>query len=558
MAKRHYTVEEALAILQTSSTSEEESGEESGTDWLPDNESLTGSDSSSEYTGPPAKKVVRGVQSAIAVPAISSDSGDEGPSNLIERRTAGSLAGTSGDNEDGPGAVRQTTQPRVPEGDDVPRDNTHLLWFPANMEEPSIPPFTAASGILVDTSDMTPLDYFQLFLTESFLQDIVDQTNIYAEQFSAANPTAYYTFKWKPTTVPELKVFLGLTFNMGLTHKPQLRLYWCKDSIHSMPIYQATMTRGRYEQLMRFLHFNNNANAVKRSDPSFDRLFKLRPLLNHLNQKFPEVYMPGREIVVDESLVPFHGRLAMKQYIPSKRARYGVKLYKLCESGTGYTYSFRVYEGKDSSLEPAGCPPDMGTSGKIVVDLVNPLLHKGYHLYVDNFYSGVPLFKFLYTAQTMACGTVRLNRKGLPSQVLNKKLKRGESCSLRSNELLSLKYKDKRDVLMLSTIHTEATMTCQSRRQQIQKPVAIAEYSQYMGAVDFSDQMMAPYLILRKTRAWYKKVGIYLLQMAMYNSYVIFKKSGHGDSYLKFQEQIITSHPNRILKEDVKFVANIT
>ncbi|XP_068122377.1 piggyBac transposable element-derived protein 4-like [Hyperolius riggenbachi] len=301
------------------------------------------------------------------------------------------------------------------------------------------------------------------------------------------------------------------------------------------------MTRGRYEQLMRFLHFNNKANAVKRSDPSFDHLLKLRPLLNHLNQKFPEVYMPGREIVVDESLVPFHGRLAIKQYIPSKRARYGVKVYKLCESGTGYTYSFRVYEGKDSSLEPAGCPPDMGTSGKIVVDLVNPLLHKGYHLYEDNFYSGVPLFKFLYTAQTMACGTVRLNQKGLPSQVLNTKLKRGESCSLRSNELLSLKYKDKRDVLMLSTIHTEATMTCQSRRQQIQKPVAIAEYSQYMGAVDFSDQMMAPYLILRKTRAWYKKVGIYLLQMAMYNSYVIFKKSGHGDSYLKFQEQIITS-----------------
>jgi hypothetical protein len=50
-------------------------------------------------------------------------------------------------------------------------------------------------------------------------------------------------------------------------------------------------------------------------------------------------------VVIDESMVPFRGRLLFKQYIPGKRHKYGVKLYKLCLPGK-YTYALEIYLGK--------------------------------------------------------------------------------------------------------------------------------------------------------------------------------------------------------------------
>ncbi|XP_072000375.1 vomeronasal type-2 receptor 26-like [Engystomops pustulosus] len=67
----------------------------------------------------------------------------------------------------------------------------------------------------------------------------------------------------------------------------------------------------------------------RRDDPNYDRLFKIRPVLTFLEEKFSAVYTPQREISVDESLMSFKGRVKFRQYLPNKRARYGIKLYKL-------------------------------------------------------------------------------------------------------------------------------------------------------------------------------------------------------------------------------------
>ena len=64
-------------------------------------------------------------------------------------------------------------------------------------------------------------------------------------------------------------------------------------------------------------------------DPAYDRLYKIRPVIDHFGAKFAQAYVLGREVAVDESLVAFKGRLSFRQYIPSKRVRYGMKMYKI-------------------------------------------------------------------------------------------------------------------------------------------------------------------------------------------------------------------------------------
>ncbi|XP_068093018.1 piggyBac transposable element-derived protein 4-like [Hyperolius riggenbachi] len=540
MAKRLYSAQEAADMLQqdsSSSTSEEEELEESDADWIPDSESsfCTESDSDTDSAGPSTAQQPRREGEMRAASDTDSASEEGSP-----------VATTSSDNARGQRAARprQSMPARVARQgrrQPLPYELLHPQWSPPNMEAPNLPLFTARSGIQADTGAMQPIDFFHLFFTEDFLQHVCEQTNIYALQSIAKKPTSTLAARWTPTTPPEFKVFLGLIFNMALNPRPQQRLYWSRDSIDSMPIFSATMTRCRFQLLMSCMHFNNNAHQLAPDNPAHDRLFKLRPLIDHLNNTFSEVYTPEQNIAIDESLVPFHGRLSIKQYIPSKRSRYGIKLYRLCESGTGYTYKFTIYEGKDSLIEPAVCPPYMSTTERIVLDLIHPLLYQGYHLYVENFYTSVPLFKFLFSAQTPACGTIRSNRKGLPAQVVSKKLKKGEICSQRSNELLALKFRDKRDVFILTTIHSEATTTVRSRtrRENIVKPVAIVAYNKSMGAVDLADQMLAPYRMDRKRKTWYKKVALQLFQVCLQNAFVLYAKSGHRDSFIQYQRRII-------------------
>eukprot|EP00079_Xenopus_tropicalis_P036071 XP_017949842.1 PREDICTED: piggyBac transposable element-derived protein 4-like [Xenopus tropicalis] len=417
-------------------------------------------------------------------------------------------------------------------------------WGPPCNFPLEIPPFIAVSGVKVDTSNFELIDFFHLFVTEAILQDMVLYTNLYAEQFLAQNPLPRFARAqaWHPTDIMEMKRFVGLTLAMGLVKANSLESYWDTTTVLSMPIFSVTMSRNRYQLLLRFLHFNNNATAVPPNEPGHDRLHKLRPLINSLSERFAEMYTPSQNISVDESLLLFKGRLKFRQYIPSKRARYGIKFYKLCESSSGYTSHFLIYEGKDSQLDPPGCPIDLTASGKIVWELISPLLGRGYHLYVDNFYSSIPLFRALYSLDTPACGTINRNRKGLPKDLLDKKLKRGEYYTLRNNELLAIKYSDTKTVFMLTTIHDESVITEQRRgRPPKTKPLCTKEYSKYMGGVDRSDQIQHYYNATRKTRAWYKKTAVYMIQIALRNSYVVYKTATPGPrlSYYKYQLQIL-------------------
>jgi len=88
-----------------------------------------------------------------------------------------------------------------------------------------------------------------------------------------------------------------------------------------------------------------------------------------------------------------------KQYIPMKCSRFGVKLFKLCESSSGYIYCFNIYVGKDNLLQfPPGVPQPLtqfGPTERIVWFLMLSILKKGHHLYVDNYYTSIPLFTTL-------------------------------------------------------------------------------------------------------------------------------------------------------------------
>ena len=54
-----------------------------------------------------------------------------------------------------------------------------------------------------------------------------------------------------------------------------------------------------------------------------------------------------------------------------------------------------------------------------------------------------------------------------------------------------LKWKDKKDICVLSTLHDDSMMQVKSRHgKEVNKPKAVANYNSNMGGVDLSDNLM--------------------------------------------------------------------
>ncbi|CAF1034879.1 unnamed protein product [Didymodactylos carnosus] len=233
------------------------------------------------------------------------------------------------------------------------------------------------------------------------------------------------------------------------------------------------------------------------------------------------------------------GRLNFKQYIPSKRHRFGVKLFILCDCHTGFIMNFIIYTGQQTEVK---LDKELGMSGSIVMTLMNSYLDKGHVVFIDNWYTSPILFEKLHYRRTSACGTARSNRAGLPT--FPSKLQKDKQTFQHTNILLALKWRDKRDVHMLSTIHVpDMVLTNKIDRvtnKPIAKPLCIKDYNDNMGLVDKSDMQISFSECVRKTIKWYKKLFFHLLDLSMLNAYILYKEKKHVTlEFTDFRLQVI-------------------
>lgn len=55
---------------------------------------------------------------------------------------------------------------------------------------------------------------------------------------------------------------------------------------------------------------------------------------------------PTQPNSIDEAMIPFKGRTSLKQYIPNKPIKRGIKVWVRADAENGYVCQFEVYVGK--------------------------------------------------------------------------------------------------------------------------------------------------------------------------------------------------------------------
>ena len=86
----------------------------------------------------------------------------------------------------------------------------------------------------------------------------------------------------------------------------------------------------------------------------------------------------------------------------------------------GMFYRF-THAGKDNTL-----PTSIGVTEAVVLELVKGLEGRGHFVFTDNYYTSPSLASSLKQRGFGLCGTVRVNRRGIPLEIKTTKLAKGE------------------------------------------------------------------------------------------------------------------------------------
>lgn len=328
-----------------------------------------------------------------------------------------------------------------------------------------------------------PIDFFNLFFDGELLDTIVYQTNLYSQQ------------KNIDLERDELYVILGALLLSGYAKYPNKRMFW--NTTSDVPtILKNSMRLNRFETILHHIHFNDNLQ-IDRSD----KLYKLRPVIDTLNDRFRKHGGLEENISIEESMIPYYGKHYAKQYIKGKPIRFGFKNWAFCTS-SGYMVSFDINTGKSQDNTKAR---GFGLGGDIVLQLLEKseiLPNNGYKLYFDNYFTSLQLLEHLSENKICATGTIRKNRTGrcpFPQKNYWKLQDTGTYKFVAKDDTLLVQWKDNKVVTVASNFEKDeivnTTRWCRTSKskKRVPQPKLIANYNKGMEGVDKMDDLIALY-----------------------------------------------------------------
>ena len=124
--------------------------------------------------------------------------------------------------------------------------------------------------------------------------------------------------QWQIITIEELQAYMGFMILMGIVRLPAHDDYWKVDEVfHYAPIAKR-ISRERFREIHKYLHFADNISLPIRGQPGYDRVGKVRPVIDFFNKQFLALYNSGSDQSIDEAMEPYKGRSSLKKYTPKK------------------------------------------------------------------------------------------------------------------------------------------------------------------------------------------------------------------------------------------------
>ncbi|KAJ8405688.1 hypothetical protein AAFF_G00316680 [Aldrovandia affinis] len=344
---------------------------------------------------------------------------------------------------------------------------------------------------------------FELLMPKSIQKIVIEMTNLEGGLVFGEN--------WKEMDNTLFKAYIGLLILAGVYRSKDESTQSLWDAETGRSIFRATMSQKQFQMFSRTIRFDNRVTRRRG-----DKLAPIRTLWDKWVEHLPLFYNPGPNVTVDERLVAFRGRCPFKQYMPSKPAKYGIKIWVATDAKSSYALNMQVYTGR-----PVGEAPERNQGKRVVLDMVKGL--RGHNITCDNFFTSYNLGQELLKKKLTMIGTVRKNRTELPAEVLVMKDRAPLSSKFAFTEttaLVSYCPKKGKNVVLMSTLHKDAEVSV----REDQKPTMVLDYNGTKGGVDNLDKVTACYSTKRMTARWPLVVFYNMIDVSVYNAFVIWRE----------------------------------
>lgn len=419
----------------------------------------------------------------------------------------------------------------------IPRSYTapKMIWIDGESptrfsldewQRPNISPLSLST-------ETHPLEFFEAILTPEIVKTLV--------KFSVQYATEKNVPRFE-LSVDELYCFFGILYLSGYMLAPRRRMYWEEKDDCKNTLISNSMRRNRFEQIFRFLHAARNDRLNIE-----DKMSKLRPFINYMNESFIKNAPIDRQVSIDESMIPYFGRHGCKQFIRGKPVRFGFKAWAMATK-EGYCIGFDVYQGRKEKTE-------VGLGESVVLTFLKKLEYEypglKFSIFTDNFFTSVRLTSIVAFKGHFLTGTVRENRTEkcplLPTASM-KKSPRGEYCSKIDKEtnIAAVRWVDNNVVTFLSNEFGVQPLRKAKRYSRTQKakieipqPNVVSQYNAFMGGVDQMDNHVSNYRIGIRGKKWYMPIFMWILDVTMTNSWILSKKVGCNLDNLGFRREVV-------------------
>ena len=135
-------------------------------------------------------------------------------------------------------------------------------------------------------------------------------------------PTRSRYRKWKPVTSAEMKNFVSRYLLTRIIRKPLISQYWSTNPlIRTLSCHETGFNQSSSSYISMITPSIIPTTLIEAT------LYKIRPVVDYLMSKVKTVYTPGQDVDKDEEILLWKGRVSIKQYIPSKRVRFGKDVF---------------------------------------------------------------------------------------------------------------------------------------------------------------------------------------------------------------------------------------
>lgn len=129
------------------------------------------------------------------------------------------------------------------------------------------------------------MDFFQLFVPDNVLKNMVVQTNMYAKKFQERFGS---DGSWAEVTLPEMKAFLGYMISTSISHCESVLSIW-SGGFYSNRSLALVMSQARFEKILKYFHV-----VAFRSSQTTHGLYKVQPFLDSLQNSFDSAFRPSQ------------------------------------------------------------------------------------------------------------------------------------------------------------------------------------------------------------------------------------------------------------------------